>query len=139
MSSAGDAAASRSALRVECRREQGRVTRGELINDFMEFFCDLHIKINHPIQTEPRATSRFSLYSFLSGHILLQEKYSMGVLTRLFCCPLALPLSPSPFSQALTIEPFMWPHFETWRRGSEWARGDTKKGGAARWSEWSLL
>lgn len=35
-----------------------------------------------------------------------------------------------PFSQLLTIEPFMWPHFETRRgrlwRGPEGARGDTE-------------
>lgn len=86
----------------------------------------------------------FSLYSFLSGHISLWERHSLCLWTSVvffFFFFLSSPRSPAPlllstlpslsfpFSQPLTIELFMWPHFETWCGGLEGARGDTEEGG----------
>lgn len=79
----------------------------------------------------------FSLYSFLLCHITLWQRLSLSqclllfflILSRSLSSLLPSSLSPSPFSRPLTIEPFMWPHFETWRGRLEGARGDTEGGG----------
>lgn len=84
-----------------------------------------------------------SLYSLLLGHISLWESFTTPIFfffiipltpSHLCLCPLGLaPCLPFPFSQPLTIEPFMWPHFETWHGRLERGRGDTERRGEERW------
>lgn len=69
-------------------------------------------------------------FPFCSGTISLSLSFSLCFFLSLLTSFAVHFLSPSfPFSQPFTIDPFMWPHFETWRGGLEGTRGDSRREG----------
>lgn len=105
--------------------EEGRRTHKQLYGALPR----LHLnKSSHSEAALSKVT--FSLPSSLSGWFF---PFRAFLLFHLSDHSASLPPTPPPpislsfpFSQLLTIEPFMWPHFETWHGRLEGARGDTE-------------